>query len=135
MNNDVITIKLPSKAEYVSIARLAASVISNTVGFDIEEIDDIKVAVGEACNNAVLHGKSEEEVYEIAFKLSEEKIHIEVKDDGVGFDEEKYEEPDLNHLKGNGLGIYIMKSLMDEVDIVVGENAGTTLKLIKYLEK
>ncbi len=134
MSNDVITIKLPSKAEYVSIARLAASVISNTVGFDIEEIDDIKVAVGEACNNAVLHGKSEEEVYEIAFKLSEKKIHIEVKDNGIGFDEEKYEEPDLNHLKGNGLGIYIMKSLMDEVDIIVNDEEGTTLKLIKYLE-
>jgi len=134
MNNDVITIKLPSKAEYVSIARLAASVISNTVGFDIEEIDDIKVAVGEACNNAVLHGHSEEEVYEINFRLSDEKIHIEVKDNGIGFDEEKYEEPDLNNLKGNGLGIYIMKSLMDEVDILPNGEEGTTLKLIKYLE-
>ncbi|MBI9012950.1 MAG: ATP-binding protein [Clostridiales bacterium] len=126
--------KLPSKAEYVSIARLAASVISNTVGFDIEDIDDIKVAVGEACNNAVLHGKNEEEVYEIAFKLSDEKIHIEVKDNGIGFDEEKYEEPDLDNLKGNGLGIYIMKSLMDEVDIIANDKDGTTLKLVKYLE-
>lgn len=134
MNNDVITIKLPSKAEYVSIARLAASVISNTVGFDIEDIDDIKVAVGEACNNAVLHGNNEEEVYEIAFKLSDEKIHIEVKDNGIGFDEEKYEEPDLDNLKGNGLGIYIMKSLMDEVDIIANDKDGTTLKLVKYLE-
>lgn len=134
MKNDVITIKLPSKAEYVSIARLAASVISNTVGFNIEEIDDIKVAVGEACNNAVLHGKSEEEVYEINFMLSDEKIHIEVKDNGIGFDEEKYEEPDLDNLKGNGLGIYIMKSLMDEVDILANNNEGTTLKLVKYLE-
>lgn len=134
MNKDVITIKLPSKAEYVSIARLAASVISNTVGFNIEEIDDIKVAVGEACNNAVLHGKSEEEVYEINFVLSDEKIHIEVKDNGIGFDEDKYEEPDLNNLKGNGLGIYIMKSLMDEVDISAENKEGTTLKMVKYLE-
>lgn len=132
--NDVITIKLPSKAEYVSIARLAASVISNTVGFDIEEIDDIKVAVGEACNNAVLHGKSEDEVYEINFELSDSKIHIEVKDNGIGFDEDKYEEPDLDNLKGNGLGIYIMKSLMDEVDIIANDNEGTTLKLVKYLD-
>lgn len=134
MSNDVISIKLPSKAEYVSIARLAASVISNTIGFDVEDIDDIKVAVGEACNNAVLHGKSEEEVYEIAFKLSDDKIHIEVKDNGIGFDEEKYEEPDLNNLKGNGLGIYIMKSLMDEVDIIANNEDGTVLKLVKYLD-
>ncbi len=134
MNNDVITLRLPSKAEYVSIARLAASVLSNTIGFDIEQIDDIKVAVGEACNNAVLHGKCEDEVYEINFKVSQDKIQIEVRDNGIGFDEEKYEEPDLGNLRGNGLGIYIMKSLMDEVDILPNKNEGTILKLIKYLE-
>lgn len=134
MKNDVITLKLPSKAEYVSIARLAASVLSNTIGFDVDEIDDIKVAVGEACNNAVLHGKSEDDVYDINFQISEEKIQIEVRDNGAGFDEEKYEEPDLDNLKGNGLGIYIMKSLMDEVDISRNKDKGTVLKLIKYLE-
>lgn len=134
MNNDIITLKLPSKAEYVSIARLAASVLSNSIGFDIEEIDDIKVAVGEACNNAVLHGKCEDEVYEINFQVSNKKIQIEVRDNGIGFDEDKYVEPDLDNLKGNGLGIYIIKSLMDKVDIIPNKNEGTILKLIKYLE-
>lgn len=134
MKNDVITLKLPSKAEYVSIARLAASVLSNTVGFDVDEIDDIKVAVGEACNNAVLHGNSEDDVYDINFQISDKKIQIEVRDNGIGFDEDKYEEPDLNNLKGNGLGIYIMKSLMDEVDIIPNKDKGTVLKLVKHLE-
>ncbi len=134
MNNDTITLKLPSKAEYVSIARLAASVLSNNIGFDIEEVEDIKVAVGEACNNAVLHGKCEDEIYEINFKVSNNKIKIEVRDTGIGFDENKYSEPDLNNLKGNGLGIYIMKSLMDEVDIIPNQNEGTILKLTKYLD-
>ena len=134
MNNDVIKIKLPSKPEYVSIARLAASVISNTVGFNIEEIDDIKVAVGEACNNAVLHGSSETSEYEINFTPAEDRLLIEVKDQGIGFDESTYQAPDLDNLKGNGLGIYIIKSLMDEVDIVGSDQTGTVLKLIKYRE-
>ena len=134
MNNDVIQIKLPSKPEYVSIARLAASVISNTIGFNIEEIDDIKVAVGEACNNAVMHGAGEGSEYEIKFMPGEGKIEIHVKDQGSGFDENEYEEPDLDNLKGNGLGIYIIKSLMDEVEIIGSDQSGTVLKLIKYRE-
>jgi len=134
MNNDVIKIKLPSKPEYVSIARLTASVVSNSVGFDIEEIDDIKVAVGEACNNAVLHGSKEACDYEVEFMPLEDRIEIHVRDQGIGFDEEKYEEPDLDNLKGNGLGIYIIKSLMDEVEIIGSDQAGTVLKLIKYRE-
>ncbi len=52
---DCISLKLPTKSEYVSVARLTASVVANNMGFDIESIEDIKVAVGEACNNAVLH--------------------------------------------------------------------------------
>lgn len=134
MTKDIITLKLPSKAEYVSIARLAASMLSNSIGFDIESIDDIKVAVGEACNNAVLHGKCEEEVYEINFEINDDKIQIEVRDNGRGFDEDKYSEPDLNNLKGNGLGIYIMRSLMDEVNIIANSDEGTILKLVKFLD-
>lgn len=134
MKNDSIIIKLPNKPEYVSIARLAASVISNTVGFDIEEIDDIKVAVGEACNNAVMHGSNEASEYEIEFIPTTNKIEINVKDTGIGFDESKYQAPDLENLKGNGLGIYIIKSLMDEVNIKGNAETGTVLKLIKYRE-
>ncbi len=52
---DCISLTLPTKSEYVSVARLTASVVANNMGFDIESIEDIKVAVGEACNNAVLH--------------------------------------------------------------------------------
>lgn len=130
----MIKIKLPSKPEYVSIARLTASVVSNTVGFDIEEIDDIKVAVGEACNNAVMHGAGQDSEYEVEFMPGDGKIEIHVKDQGMGFDENKYEEPDLDNLKGNGLGIYIIKSLMDEVDIIGSDQSGTVLKLIKYRE-
>ncbi len=52
---DKVCLSIPTKSEYVSVARLTSSVIANNMGFDIEDIEDIKVAVGEACNNAVLH--------------------------------------------------------------------------------
>src|SRR6056297_1468251 len=52
-----IDLSIPSNPEYVSIVRLTASVIANSIGFDFEEIEDIKVAVSEACNNVVVHSK------------------------------------------------------------------------------
>jgi len=132
--SDTISIKLPSKPEYVSIARLAASVLGNNIGFDIEEIEDIKVAVGEACNNAILHGNSEDNYFELSFDIKDNRIDIQVQDNGNGFDITTYDEPDLENPKENGLGIFIMKSLMDEVEIVGKNGDGTKLMMTKYLE-
>ncbi len=129
---DCISLSLPTKSEYVSIARLTASVVANNMGFDIEAIEDIKVAVGEACNNAVLHSFCKE-TFDICFQVEDGTFVIEVKDCGNGFELDNYEAPDLSNPQGNGLGIFIMKSLMDEVsvDSLVGE--GTTIRLMKKL--
>jgi len=129
-----IKISLPGKPEYVSIARLTASVIANQMGFNIDDVEDIKVAVGEACNNAVLHGKSHEEVFEVQFEVQDNRMVIEVRDNGNGFDLDEYQAPEPGELRENGLGIFIMKTLMDEVDFIPAKNNGTTIRLVKELQ-
>lgn len=130
---DQVSISLPCKSEYVSISRLSASVIASQMGFDIEAIEDIKVAVGEACNNAVIHSNCNSS-FNIVFKVMDQDFICEVSDCGEGFDMEEYHEPDLSDPKGNGLGIFIMKSLMDEVIVDTKTGAGTTITLKKTLE-
>jgi serine/threonine-protein kinase RsbW len=130
---DSVSITLPSKSEYVSIARLTASVIANNIGFDIEEIEDIKVAVGEACNNAVIHGNDLDSKFNIEFKILSDKFTVEVSDNGKGFEITEYSEPDLMNPKENGLGIFIMKSLMDEVEIKSLVDTGTSIIMSKYI--
>lgn len=130
--SDNISISIPTKSEYVSVARLTASVLANKIGFDIEEIEDIKVAVGEACNNAVLHGKCKD-TYDINFIVSETSFQIEVIDCGSGFKMDEYKAPDLENPKESGLGLFIMKSLMDEVEVKSSNGDGTYIKLIKNL--
>lgn len=127
---ETISVSLPAKSEYVSIARLTASVLANKVGFDIEDIEDIKVAVGEACNNAVLHGV-ENEMFTLNFHVNSKALEIEVVDCGDGFDLDQYQMPDLNNPKENGLGLFIMKSLMDEVIVDTAKGCGTKIKMIK----
>jgi len=131
--NDVVNLSLPSKPEYVSVARLTASFVANKMGFDIEAIEDIKLAVGEACNNAVLHSGSFN-TYNLEFIKNDATLVIEVKDFGNGFKVENYTEPKLDDPQENGLGLFIIKSLMDSVSIESVEGSGTKIIMSKIVE-
>ncbi|MCA0384985.1 MAG: ATP-binding protein [Firmicutes bacterium] len=128
-----INISLPSKPEYVSIARLTASFVANQMGFDIETIEDIKLAVGEACNNAILHSGSEE-TYKLEFINHSDSLIIEVVDHGKGFSVDNVKAPNAEDLQENGLGLFIMKSLMDTVEIESNEGSGTKIIMSKIVE-
>ncbi len=129
---ECIVLSIPANPEYVSIVRLTASVIANSIGFDFEEIEDIKVAVSEACNNAVMHSKGEDN-FEIKFIKESEKIGIVVKDNGNGFDFEDYSSPNLKNPSDHGLGIFVIKSLMDRVEVKSSKEKGTEIKMYKNL--
>ncbi|WP_044298812.1 ATP-binding protein, partial [Clostridioides difficile] len=49
--------EITTNPDYVSIIRLTAFGIANKMGFPIDDIEDIKVAVSEACTNAIKHSK------------------------------------------------------------------------------
>lgn len=129
---DSINMRFPSKAEYVGVIRLTVSAIANRMGFNIEEIEDIKVAVTEACTNAIKHGLNED--FSVCFDIFKEKIMVSVKDEGKGYNTDDLNEPDLSNPKEEGgLGIFIIKSLMDEVDLKSSVGQGTEIKMIKFL--
>ncbi len=131
---DLLKFSIPGKPEYVGVVRLAVSSVANRAGFDIEAIEDIKVAVAEACNNAILHGIHDNCCnYEVVFTLDEKKLTIEIDDNGRGYDTVNYQEPDLSNPKEGGLGIFIIKALMDEVQINSNTGKGTTITMTKYI--
>ncbi len=135
LNNENVCISLPSKPEYVSIARITSSVVANKIGFNIEEIEDIKAAVGEACNNAVIHGCGEDSNFNVEFAIYENKVIIEVRDNGNGFTLERCPVPDICNPKEGGLGIFIIKSLMDAVEVKSSPGNGTIIEMIKYVSE
>ncbi len=133
--SDEIRLSIPNKPEYVRVARLTVAAVASRIGFDIEKIEDMKIAISEACNNAIAHGckhKGEGE-YDINFVLTGEKITISVYDKGMGCKLEKIKKPDFSELNEGGLGIFIIKSLMDDVEIKSEKGKGTMIKMIKYL--
>ncbi|SCY63111.1 ATP-binding protein [Alkaliphilus peptidifermentans] len=132
--NDHIKLSIPNKPEYVSVVRLTVAAIANRMGFDIEKIEDIKVAIAEACTNAITHGKKDDqENFDIEFILKEKKLTMIVCDSGRGCITDEINIPDLNNLKEGGLGIFIIKSLMDEVEIASDIGKGTIIRMSKYM--
>lgn len=73
---DIIKIELPYKAEYVSVARLTASAICTRAGFDVEDIEDIKVAMSEVCSKLVQMGSEISKTYSISFNISQDDLNI-----------------------------------------------------------
>ncbi len=138
---DYIEIRVPAKAQYVGVARLAISGLASRLGFTYDEIEDLKIASSEAITNAVQHAYQEDEQGEVVVgcALFEDKLEIMVADYGKSFDFEetkKYvrpynEQEEVQFLREGGLGLYLMETLMDEVK--VHQKEGVTVFMTKYL--
>lgn len=132
---DCIKLSMPNKAEYVNVVRLTSSAIANRMGFNIEEIEDIKVAIAEACTNTIEHGLDDKnENFDVEFYMHTDKLVITVKDAGKGFDTENLKEVNIEEIGERGLGIFIINSLMDEVEIVSDEGKGTEIRMTKHIK-
>ncbi|GAF64713.1 anti-sigma B factor RsbW [Alkalihalobacillus trypoxylicola] len=138
---DHIEMKLPAKAEYVGVVRLTVSGIANRLGFTYDDIEDIKIAVAEACTNVVTHAYAEEGILNVAFHIhNDEKLEIIVSDKGQSFDinglREQIGPVDANRpiedLKEGGLGLYLINTLMDKVEI--HDQSGIILIMTKYMQ-
>ncbi len=132
MGNNV-SISFPANAEHICIARYAAGVIANSMGFDIEKIEDIKLVVGEACNNATLHANTEENIIHLNMNNIDDSLIIEVRDQGNGFNLDEYKEPKIGKVEHGGFGIYIMKSLADELRFIQNEDDSGVFLYIKFI--
>ncbi|WP_024833093.1 ATP-binding protein [Ruminiclostridium josui] len=108
--NDNVVLVLPAKSEYVSTARLTASSVSTRAGFNIDEIEDIKVAVSEVCNIILSRAEKNISQYRISFDISTDNIKITFTAENGTLDcfEQSIE---------NEYGLYIMKALMDSVEL------------------
>ena len=133
---------IPVAPEMEIVATAQAAALGEYLGLSRDKIDEVKLALVEACINAFEHANCRDEQLHLTFRLGRESkpkerewLEVEVLDKGKGFDQSRVEEPSLqktftSHRK-RGWGLQIIKSLMDEVDITSGE-WGTRILMRKY---
>lgn len=128
-----VRLTIPARAEYVLLGRLALSGITRTRPLADETLNDLKLAVTEACSNSVRHAYGGNGgTVDIIYELHEDRLVVEVSDDGGGFDpNELGAAGDLNE---GGLGIAIIRALVDEFEVGErGDGRGSRLRFVKFL--
>lgn len=129
-----IRLTIPAKAEYITLGRLALTGLSRLRPLGEETLADLKLALTEACSNSVRHAYGDRQgAVEIVYELHDDRLAIEVVDDGAGFGEAHAGEPGDDLVEG-GLGIAIIRAIADEFELGPRNGGkGSRLRFVKLL--
>jgi serine/threonine-protein kinase RsbW len=130
----VVALTIPAKAEYIVLCRLALSGLARACALEPALVADLKLALTEACSNVVRHAYNEQRSgeVEVRYELDDGKLSVEVADEGIGFDPEAAVTAVGGELEEGGLGISIIRAIVDEFDIK-SSSSGSSLRFTKYL--
>ena len=130
-----VRLTIPAKPEYITLSRLALSGLSRVRALPDDTLADLKLALTEACSNSVRHAYDNGEGHvDISFELLDDRLIVEVADDGSGFEPDEADKNGDEGLSEGGLGIAIIRSIADEVEIAGGpDGRGSRLRFVKLL--
>lgn len=121
-----VQLSLPRDSRFVPVMRNLTACLLHDVHAPQEAVDDVEIAVTEACANVVRHAEGVED-YEVRVEIGVDGCAIEVADLGPGFDEP----PDAAGDAESGRGLQLMRALMDEMQFV-REDDRTRIRLTKH---
>jgi anti-sigma regulatory factor (Ser/Thr protein kinase) len=132
-------LKIDGKLENLSVIADFIAIAMRQIGAE-KEIFEVQTAVDEACTNIIQHayaGKGG--VIAISCQLQDNHIVITITDRGMPFDPGSVPPPDLeadlNHRRVGGLGMYLMRKLMDDVSYEFDAEKGNKLTMRKMLPR
>ena len=142
----VVTLTIPAKPEYITLSRLALTGLAGVRPFAHETLADLKLALTEATSNSVRHAYANGEGrVQISFELCPDRLIVEVSDDGPGFAQAGVRSKDGQsadaakggkrdeELSEGGLGIGIIRSIADELELDSAPGGGSRLRFVKLL--
>ncbi|HEU5086844.1 MAG TPA: ATP-binding protein [Roseiflexaceae bacterium] len=133
-----VLVNIPSNPIFERVVRASADEVGHAMGLTSERIEDLKLAVSEAVNNAIEHGnqRNASKLVEVVFQIDHEKVEVRVRDEGDGVDSVDFsrrvvEEHNLETGMHRGFGMYLISALVDHCE-VNSSQLGTTLTLRLY---
>jgi serine/threonine-protein kinase RsbW len=131
---EIIQLEIPSTAQFVAVARKAAECIGARMEMTDEQLYDTKLAVGEACSNAIKFSAPDSPAVQLVYRISPDSLEVEVRNKGEAFGPVvKLSDPvDVGIAREGGLGLYLICQVMDELDISC-ESGETTVRMVKHL--
>lgn len=133
-----VLVNIPSDPIFERVVRASANELGQVIGLPPERIEDLKLAVSEAVNNAIDHGNQREvaKLVEVMFVLDHDKLEVRISDQGQGVEQPDFsrriiEEQNLDSGMHRGFGLYLLSALVDDYELRSSQH-GTVLTLRLY---
>jgi serine/threonine-protein kinase RsbW len=134
-------LRLPSVLGCEKVAMDFAASVAKSMDFPPDRVEDLKTAVAEACINAIEHGNKLDAGTKVGISLTVlgDRLQVAVQDEGKkGLDQASA--PDIEQkmdgsTETRGWGIFLIKSLMDEVSFEATPEGRHVVKMIIHLDK
>jgi serine/threonine-protein kinase RsbW len=139
---NIRNLEIMSRTDMLSDVRAFVSGAAKEFGFGADDVAKIELAVDEACTNIIKHAYRFDPAgkisIQVAFLLEKSpRFVVSIFDNGMTFDSTKYTAPDMKEyfmqLRHGGLGILLMKKLMDNVEYMNSPTDGNLIVLTKFL--
>jgi serine/threonine-protein kinase RsbW len=132
-----VRLRIPARAEYVALARLALSGLADLAALPDDLVADLKLALTEAVSNSVRHAYREGGGFvSVAYELGHDSLAVEVVDDGEGFDPDRPPALEGEELTEGGLGIAIIRTIADDFELDSRPGVrGSRLRFAKRLHR
>jgi len=138
---EVIELAVPSRMGLERVAVDAAAAVANLMGFSEDRIEDLKTAVEEACINAIEHGNRQNATVKVLVELiaDDSKLQVDIHDQGKGI-RGRIEKPDIDakiagKQTARGWGLFLIQSLMDEVEFDWSPETGNVTRMVIHLKQ
>jgi serine/threonine-protein kinase RsbW len=128
----LLALTLPRDEQTVTVARHIVRNAMEQVGVESTCVDDVELALSEACTNVLLHSGPGDQ-YKVRLDLEDRLSVIRVVDVGRGFDSAKLQAEGAVAEAERGRGLGLMQALVDRVDLTSRPEAGTIVTLEKIL--
>ncbi len=135
------TIHIESRTDRLIAVREFVSDAARLFGFSDEDVSKIALAVDEACTNVIKHAYKYDPTKEITVTVRTDNntFQVIIQDTGTQFDPSRVQSPDMREYMKNyrrgGLGMHLMKSLMDSVEYNIAPGKSNEVRLTKNLHR
>ncbi len=115
---DAIEITLASDPRWLRLVRQTVLEYALEAGFSSRDGDAITLAVGEAVGNVIKHAYNgrTDQTFQLCCRTRNGFLEVEVRDHGGPFDPEAAPDLEPDELRPGGRGIYLIKTIMDEIE-------------------
>jgi serine/threonine-protein kinase RsbW len=134
-------LQVGSRTENLALIRGFVNHVAAQAGLNEVETGQLELAVDEACANVIEHAYGNDATKEVVVRavFDDDALRIEIIDSGQGFDPGAIPESDLKQLvaerKTGGLGLRLIRSLVDEVHYEVEPGKKNELRMVKKLRR